>query len=48
VKGGWVDTWGESFFAGDEPPWLAYVSGAEEVSGPVSVRSSDRTAAVTP
>ncbi|MDQ0714050.1 hypothetical protein QFZ55_003502 [Streptomyces luteogriseus] len=43
----WVDTWGESFFACDELRWLAYVSGAEEVSGPVLVRSSDWTAAVT-
>ncbi|GAA4314920.1 hypothetical protein GCM10023086_36470 [Streptomyces venetus] len=37
----WVDTWGESFFACDELRWLAYVSGAEEVSGPTLVRSAD-------
>ncbi|ATL31598.1 hypothetical protein [Streptomyces formicae] len=30
----WADTWGESFFACDELRWLAYVSGAEDVSGP--------------
>ncbi|MGW2226350.1 hypothetical protein [Streptomyces formicae] len=30
----WADTWGEPFFACDELRWLAYVAGAEDVSGP--------------
>ncbi|MDQ0749169.1 hypothetical protein QF034_003400 [Streptomyces africanus] len=36
----WVDSWGESFFACDELRWLAYVSGAEDVSGPALVKSA--------
>ncbi|MFB6845228.1 hypothetical protein ACFCXS_10255 [Streptomyces sp. NPDC056373] len=44
----WVDTWGESFFACDELRWLAYVSGAAEVNGPVTARPSDWVAALTP
>ncbi|MFI6856001.1 hypothetical protein [Streptomyces sp. NPDC050416] len=35
-----VDSWGESFFACDELRWLAYVSGAEDVSGPALVKSA--------
>ncbi|MGW1562323.1 hypothetical protein ACWCQ1_38235 [Streptomyces sp. NPDC002144] len=42
----WVDTWGESFFACDELRWLAYVSGAEEVTGPTLVRAADWVAAL--
>lgn len=44
----WVDTWGESFFACDELRWLAYVSGGDEVVGPILVRSTDWVAAVAP
>ncbi|MEU7583736.1 hypothetical protein AB0B50_39865 [Streptomyces sp. NPDC041068] len=48
----WVDTWGESFFACDELRWLAYVAGADDVSGPhlakverwhTAVREDDRS-----
>ncbi|MHC3475515.1 hypothetical protein ACYF6T_43575 [Streptomyces sp. 7R007] len=42
----WVDSWGESFFACDELRWLAYVSGAEEVTGPTLARSADWIAAL--
>ncbi|MFF1379121.1 hypothetical protein [Streptomyces sp. NPDC058308] len=47
----WADTWGESFFACDELRWLAYVAGADDVSGPylakadswhTAVRGADR------
>ncbi|WP_267912897.1 hypothetical protein [Streptomyces adelaidensis] len=42
-----MDTWGESFFASDELRWAAYVSGADEVTGPILVRAADWVAAVT-
>ncbi|MEU5096174.1 hypothetical protein [Streptomyces sp. NPDC020996] len=42
----WVDTWGESFFACNELRWAAYVSGADEVSGPTLVRTADWLAAI--
>ncbi|MFF4250917.1 hypothetical protein ACFY1L_06905 [Streptomyces sp. NPDC001663] len=41
----WVDSWGESFFACDELRWAAYVSGAEEVTGPILVKSAEWIAA---
>ncbi|MFJ2906313.1 hypothetical protein [Streptomyces sp. NPDC087212] len=34
----WVDTWGESFFACDELRWLAFVAGADRVTGPELAR----------
>jgi len=37
----WVDTWGESFFACDELRWVTYLSGAEEVVGPILARAAD-------
>ncbi|MGW3284420.1 hypothetical protein ACWDR3_07245 [Streptomyces sp. NPDC001002] len=44
----WVDSWGESFFACDELRWAAYVSGADEVAGPLLVKGAEWIAAVTP
>ncbi|MFI6489341.1 hypothetical protein [Streptomyces sp. NPDC050564] len=44
----WVDTWGESFFACDELRWLAYTAGADEVGGPILVRTADWVSAVAP
>ncbi|MDX2541775.1 hypothetical protein ACOT81_33480 [Streptomyces sp. WI04-05B] len=43
----WVDTWGESFFACDELRWAAYVSGSDEVTGPILVRVADWVSAIT-
>ncbi|MGW7405922.1 hypothetical protein ACWGI9_19665 [Streptomyces sp. NPDC054833] len=42
----WVDSWGESFFACDELRWVAYVSGGEEVTGPILVQTADWVAAI--
>jgi hypothetical protein len=44
----WVDTWGESFFACDELRWLAFTSGADEISGPTLARTNEWASTIDP
>ncbi|MFJ5301561.1 hypothetical protein [Streptomyces sp. NPDC088350] len=44
----WVDTWGESFFACDELRWLAFTSGADEISGPTLARTDEWASSINP